>query len=163
MGGEKQNSSSSGASLPGSLPHGRGKEASIFDDGQRLGITPALAGKSLSPASCRCHRGDHPRMGGEKYRGAPAAILPPGSPPRGRGKDVTGVEDHRNVRITPAWAGKRLLPSLRDTRGWDHPRTGGEKSGSRTRWMSTLGSPPHGRGKVFRLFVLCLLGRITPA
>ena len=47
--GEK-NKELEGVWLPmGSPPHGRGKEASIFDDGQRLGITPAWAGKS--PAS----------------------------------------------------------------------------------------------------------------
>ena len=86
-------------------------------------------------------------MGGEKLKHPKYTTDKGGSPPRGRGKVGAGALILGQIGITPAWAGKRLLPSLRDTRGWDHPRTGGEKSGSRTRWMSTLGSPPHRRGK----------------
>ena len=40
-GGEKQALLYNSVPVPGSPPRGRGKEASIFDDGQRLGITPA--------------------------------------------------------------------------------------------------------------------------
>ena len=41
VGGEKVTGLAAPTIEPGSPPHGRGKEASIFDDGQRLGITPA--------------------------------------------------------------------------------------------------------------------------
>ena len=64
--GEK-NKELEGVWLPmGSPPHGRGKEASIFDDGQRLGITPAWAGKSLFCFTAAVPIQDHPRVGGEK-------------------------------------------------------------------------------------------------
>ena len=41
MGGEKYTGKGEKGEAAGSPPRGRGKEASIFDDGQRLGITPA--------------------------------------------------------------------------------------------------------------------------
>ena len=41
VGGEKLKHPKYTTDKGGSPPHGRGKEASIFDDGQRLGITPA--------------------------------------------------------------------------------------------------------------------------
>ena len=50
----------------GSPPRRRGKEASIFDDGQRLGITPAWAGKSVPEGARQFVFEDHPRVGGEK-------------------------------------------------------------------------------------------------
>ena len=55
----------------GSPPRMRGKEASIFDDGQRLGITPAYAGKSHSLALKCSLRQDHPRVCGEKTKKIP--------------------------------------------------------------------------------------------
>ena len=100
--GEK-NKELEGVWLPmGSPPHGRGKEASIFDDGQRLGITPAWAGKSR-PRRFWAHRSqDHPRVGGEKYPHRGWRRLGGGSPPRGRGKEVADEGIGGIIRITPA-------------------------------------------------------------
>ena len=70
----------------GSPPRRRGKEASIFDDGQRLGITPAQAGKSPFPTDLLATCWDHPRMGGEKTAQKSFGSQVIGSPPRGRGK-----------------------------------------------------------------------------
>ena len=104
--GEK-NKELEGVWLPmGSPPHGRGKEASIFDDGQRLGITPAWAGKSR-PRRFWAHRSqDHPRVGGEKRSASHLLVKYPGSPPHGRRKDDVFRGQILLPGITPAWAGK---------------------------------------------------------
>ena len=66
VGGEKLKYPKYTTDKGGSPPHGRGKEASIFDDGQRLGITPAWAGKSVPEGARQFVFEDHPRVGGEK-------------------------------------------------------------------------------------------------
>ena len=55
---------------------------------------------------------------------------------------------NEEMRITPAWAGKRMSVSTEKSAAQDHPRVGGEKL--RLPWYvsSYLGSPPRGRGKV---------------
>ena len=45
----------------------------------------------------------------------------------------------------------------------DHPRMGGEKSASSWRWISSRGSPPHGRGKACRSCCGHTAAGITPA
>ena len=54
--------------------------------------------------------------------------LETGSPPRGRGKDSGTVHGCGQLRITPAWAGKRARCPCWCAGGQDHPRVGGEKS-----------------------------------
>ena len=111
----------------GSPPHGRGKEASIFDDGQRLGITPAWAGKSRSAISAHSVGQDHPRVGEEKFEDVRNIVGQIGSSPRRRGKDGNEVQLIAAEGITPAWAGKRQLQSDCSPSCQDHPRVGGEK------------------------------------
>ena len=86
-----------------------------------------------------------------------------GSPPRGRGKDLSlvGLEPHTG--ITPAWAGKShwmrlVLPVFED-----HPRVGGEKFTLIFLVFFAVGSPPRGRGKVFYVPSETLPKWITPA
>ena len=71
-----------------------------------------------------------------------------GSPPRGRGKDDDLVLMMADLRITPAWAGKRAHLHKHVLTVWDHPRVGGEKRFKRDQNILTTGSPPRGRGKV---------------
>ena len=122
-------------------------------------------------------------MGGEKLGRMAVAISVIGSPPHGRGKvlcSVFGVLPHR---ITPAWAGKSSSTRTRLPIRWDHPRMGGEKPPHW--WRSSItedhprmggekplsnvvcstfsGSPPHGRGKVFKECEDEDFHRITPA
>ena len=80
-----------------------------------------------------------------------------------RGKDRTEQPRRPSPGITPACAGKRLLPSSGDTRGWDHPRVCGEKmnQSSSHRWVT--GSPPRMRGKVSGQKLWMVLCGITPA
>ena len=87
MGGEKGLLNVGGQAEAGSPPRGRGKGIPAARLGEREGITPAWAGKSIRHNVKRLPVEDHPRVGGEK---SPCVTLPPprqGSPPRGRGKD----------------------------------------------------------------------------
>ena len=84
-------------------------------------------------------------------------------PPRGRGKDLLLFYRLFAQRITPAWAGKRPLPSSGDTREWDHPRVGGEKLMSATALWYAVGSPPRRRGKAGKNGGCDFGDRITPA
>ena len=66
-------------------------------------------------------------MGGEKVKRYTDAGMVPGSPPRGRGKDVKDKAGHLPAGITPAWAGKSIQSSGPLHTAGDHPRVGGEK------------------------------------
>ena len=148
MGGEKLKKMLLVTCTLGSPPHGRGKVFIGHGDGAPLGITPAQAGKSklaLCTPSCPT---DHPRACGEKNKELEGVWLPMGSPPRGRGKGVVEGGHVEVNRITPAWAGKSLFCFAAAVPIQDHPRVGGEKSGSISNANSQMGSPPHGRGKV---------------
>ena len=102
-------------------------------------------------------------MGGEKLNLPTPGTRSWGSPPRGRGKGSCKTRSLWFRRITPAWAGKRLFETVKTTITGDHPRVGGEKSGSRKRARHAAGSPPRGRGKVLLFTSFKLLNRITPA
>ena len=76
----------------GSPPHVRGKGGDGNDRGLHARITPACAGKSNLFVFRRIEPKDHPRVCGEKLY-TPCVIAPNvGSPPRMRGKDVSGAE-----------------------------------------------------------------------
>ena len=70
----------------GSPPRVRGKALHVTDCGAKPGITPACAGKSLSAEIQGLEAEDHPRVCGEKSPFPACLALPPGSPPRVRGK-----------------------------------------------------------------------------
>ena len=87
-------------------------------------------------------------MGGEKTLQKRWTRPAAGSPPHGRGKALALGMTCSSLRITPAWAGKSLLPVRIGSTHEDHPRMGGEKN---IQWFLPEGhggSPPHGRGKV---------------
>ena len=71
----------------GSPPRMRGKGLVGFELDIRIRITPACAGKSLSPAPEKALPGDHPRMCGEKSISLCLWNTFPGSPPHVRGKE----------------------------------------------------------------------------
>ena len=131
-----------------------------FDDAR---ITPACAGKRGKGNEQSNGNGDHPRMCGEK--GLPTLRYSPqsGSPPHVRGKGGIQQRLFAVVGITPACAGKRLLPPSDDTREWDHPRICGEKSASLFWFVLFWGSPPHMRGKEDERGHENVEVRITPA
>ena len=102
-------------------------------------------------------------MGGEKLYCIAAFCSMWGSPPRGRGKDSGTVHGCGQLRIIPAWAGKRRCTAACNGLCWDHPRVGGEKSEPNPMEQLQVGSPPHGRGKVIKNILEKLDQRITPA
>ena len=76
---------------------------------EKLGITPAYAGKSFMWTKfCRETR-DHPRVCGEECPNCGRKMKQQGSPPRMRGKAPRIREDLERMGITPAYAGKSHL------------------------------------------------------
>ena len=129
--------------MPGSPPRMRGKAARAVDGKSPPGITPAYAGKRCGARLAAGHRGDHPRVCGEKQSGGPAMWPGLGSPPRMRGK----------VTLTGGHAGQQ----------GDHPRVCGEKMGGSVMDVQSVGSPPRMRGKVGSQRLLDVGPGITPA
>ena len=72
------------------------------------GITPADAGKTSPGIVSRGHTGDHPRGCGENSAHSKSGDTVPGSPPRMRGKLYDCTLFPKDLRITPADAGKTV-------------------------------------------------------
>ena len=88
MGGEKATRRSSWRMRLGSPPRGRGKASAVLPVTPVKGITPAWAGKRQERGLRPRGSWDHPRVGGEKMSVRAISVLPSGSPPRGRGKEI---------------------------------------------------------------------------
>ena len=102
-------------------------------------------------------------MGGEKPCVLRLSWCPEGSPPHGRGKGTSPALPAASAGITPSWAGKSSQRSQTTAIFRDHPRMGGEKAVWLCDDHAALGSPPHGRGKVFTTAMKKKSPRITPA
>ena len=189
MGGEKSSTLLSLDFWYGSPPRGRGKVAAYNAQSAADRITPAWAGKSplvtrlyalaedhprvggekqcvsatTDTAKATRPVWDHPRMGGEKLGSMPWQIWRLGSPPRGRGKGICIVTPNDEIRITPAWAGKRHIEVHPVFVYEDHPRVGGEKFALCLFLHPLQGSPPRGRGKDMERQRSARKRRITPA
>ena len=110
-------------------------------------ITPAYAGKSRNMLNHFRLDWDHPRLCGEKFLCGFFDVSAQGSPPPMRGKVALFLMLIYSMRITPAYAGKRIAASIHCTACRDHPRLCGEKVTGGTNPCSTTGSPPPMRGK----------------
>ena len=122
-----------------------------------------MCGEKPHGSSGFFRRWDHPRVCGEKSRCGTFALQIPGSPPRVRGKAFRDRQVNGFDGITPAYAGKRLLHTSGDIRGWDHPRVCGEKMVSMIPHRRSRGSPPRVRGKGRCHHPVIFVDRITPA
>ena len=80
-----------------------------------------------------------------------------------RGKVSALVFPAAPSRITPAYAGKRQIDTLREQGNGDHPRLCGEKKESRLQSCLHLGSPPPMRGKEQKAVASPPFVGITPA
>ena len=98
----------------GSPPRMRGKAGLMPCPGAAPGITPAYAGKRLSPCAMCPVMKDHPRVCGEKCVLLTDACRLSGSPPRMRGKAMSLQKKDLDDGITPAYAGKRVKKGLRE-------------------------------------------------
>ena len=90
-------------------------------------------------------------------------FAPLGSPPRMRGKHYDEFNIMKYLRITPADAGKTVLPYNQHRSAGDHPRGCGE---NRKLWLYIVkkgGSPPRMRGKLYCFISVRRNNRITPA
>ena len=110
-------------------------------------ITPAYAGKSKAAVSFAISLQDHPRLCGEKLLLPLSETLQWGSPPPMRGKVAAIGGIGAAVRITPAYAGKRIQRVFFLIRFQDHPRLCGEKLVVEIAHSGDRGSPPPMRGK----------------
>ena len=127
MCGEKKKAEEMGATTTASPPRMRGKAFRVGLAGRILGITPAYAGKRQPSAQRMGKFWDHPRVCGEKRVGSLASLGLSGSPPRMRGKEISGFLDLLVEGITPAYAGKSTSASAASSASGDHPRVCGEK------------------------------------
>ena len=125
--GEKDSGNGIFCCAAGSPPPMRGKVQPIPEQIAVSWITPAYAGKSTFPCTCRMTFEDHPRLCGEKVVLTIASLRTTGSPPPMRGKVLIVVQANIVSGITPAYAGKRLDLVPEPSFAPDHPRLCGEK------------------------------------
>ena len=105
----------------------RGKADVVLNRIDRIGITPAYAGKRVIRSSFHKLFQDHPRLCGEKQHFFYFLVYTGGSPPPMRGKATLFLFFGVHRRITPAYAGKSFAKQKKSCNGWDHPRLCGEK------------------------------------
>ena len=86
----------------------RGKGKNKWKIRDRKRITPAYAGKSSICVKVVSPTRDHPRLCGEKAFGWLTTAAGKGSPPPMRGKESLKDNPKLIIRITPAYAGKRM-------------------------------------------------------
>ena len=141
----------------------RGKVLPVGRRCAGLRITPAYAGKRWMWWRTTAPPLDHPRVCGEKHPEGCGFWAWLGSPPRMRGKEVSGLLDLFVKGITPAYAGKRTPSTTMRTTCRDHPRVCGEKEMEIHHLAGTAGSPPRMRGKALGQDVRHELFGITPA
>ena len=128
----------------------RGKDLGHFFTCSYFGITPAYAGKRPDSLRKQGEQRDHPRLCGEKCGAYSAEKMAAGSPPPMRGKDFLESNSGCICRITPAYAGKSLLRSIRAFTDKDHPRLCGEKMITLMHLISPHGITPAYAGKSAR-------------
>ena len=147
----------------GSPPQVRGKRCRRERDCDDSRITPAGAGKTSDLCLQRQDGQDHPRGCGENRFLFLRVRAARGSPPRMRGKPISGLTGVTANRITPADAGKTSLFFPLGILRRDHPRGCGENPLRRGFLAYCLGSPPRMRGKPSKIWSRRHSRRITPA
>ena len=105
----------------------RGKEEATRPKYGSVRITPAYAGKSCNVLETFSYSRDHPRLCGEKLSTYDRNVCRNGSPPPMRGKGPCHLRLILIIRITPAYAGKRMTQTNTQIKLKDHPRLCGEK------------------------------------
>ena len=129
----------------------------------RFWITPACAGKRARPRRWVRPPRDHPRVCGEKPFSQLDSTVPPGSPPRVRGKAGAAGPCTGGAGITPACAGKSCPPQAPTFTRQDHPRACGEKGLLCPAVHLHGGSPPRVRGQASTNGLYPTFAGITPA
>ncbi len=131
----------------GSPPRARGEHPTGDRITQHRGITPACAGRTITPGSSSSRARDHPRVRGENLNRLSPECTVYGSPPRARGERQLERDQLQGFGITPACAGRTTpLRRFRDSLP-DHPRVRGENSDRIGHRERRFGSPPRARGE----------------
>ena len=107
--------------------------------------------------------GDHPRMRGEDPCGPAKESQSSGSPPHARGRQGAVGRHLPGVGITPACAGKTLIPQETKQAPQDHPRMRGEDASGWLIRRRMGGSPSHARGRPRPVRAALATSGITPA
>ena len=153
----------SSGSTQGLPPRGRGNPPEVPMPAQRLGSTPAWAGKPISTLVIPSASKVYPRVGGETTGISPLVAGFGGLPPRGRGNQRRRGGELVYSRSTPAWAGKPIRQVWQHHGMGVYPRVGGETNPKSRPIRLLPGLPPRGRGnRPTRLPPLRRLGS-TPA
>ena len=144
-------------------PRARGRlEAQPFLK-NRLGNTPACAGKTHVSENQERHRWKHPRVRGEDLNGGGATFNLPETPPRARGRLVCIESYLAGFRNTPACAGKTEPRTGCKLEPWKHPRVRGEDASAAQARVGELETPPRARGRRSQELLQRADGRNTPA
>ena len=141
----------------------RGKRSIWLNYANAMRITPAHAGKTPTILPIVPKAPDHPRTCGENIQPCIIDSNFHGSPPHMRGKPTHGKGASIALRITPAHAGKTQNQDEDGRAKSDHPRTCGENQAILYTEKTTIGSPPHMRGKLCLSSTCYHSSRITPA
>ena len=147
----------------GSSPRGRGTHHEDRDRRPVGRFIPARAGNASRLNSKTSQGTVHPRAGGERASHSACDAADHGSSPRGRGTHQGRSSCSGRARFIPARAGNAPMPftSLRSPPV--HPRAGGERSRTFSKYRHTAGSSPRGRGTHDRLLCRRQRRRFIPA
>ena len=146
MGGGYSSSPTTGRSMRGLSPHGRGiLVGSVVTVGE-VGPIPAWAGDTQLGRGLGAHRGAYPRMGGGYERKNRWVVVIGGLSPHGRGIPFFDGDRSHGVGPIPAWAGDTEVDDadLRADRAY--PRMGGGYAHLPRLRAGARGLSPHGRG-----------------
>ena len=92
----------------GSPPHTREESLVSFSASASSWITPAYAGRILLAYKLQYKQRDHPRIRGKNRTKTKRQKITAGSPPHTREELLVGSDEARDLRITPAYAGRIL-------------------------------------------------------
>ena len=129
----------------GSPPRVRERRYDLVQAATVARITPACAGKTLPPIIGIVSSRDHPRVCGKDMILTATRNATAGSPPRVRERRPKYKRACLCAGITPACAGKTIIPAFILLHRRDHPRVCGKDFLYAFRSHSPLGSPPRVR------------------
>ena len=136
----------------------RGKERAVNPDVAALGITPAYAGKRCAKLPALCWLRDHPRVCGEKFNRIAKPFREQDHPRVCGEKKGPAPAPAYPHRITPAYAGKRIIDYYNLFVGAGSPPRMRGKARAQTRDAAVNGITPAYAGKR-RIFLITGTGR----
>ncbi len=155
--GERSRLESLCIAVCGSSPRVRGTLDCVHYETPLGRFIPACAGNATSSMRRRSSKSVHPRVCGERLRGAEWFECAVGSSPRVRGTRFPGAATCQCSRFIPACAGNALDHAKDISRGSVHPRVCGERTVTAGATTTQTGSSPRVRGTQRRG-----AGRATP-